>query len=330
MSAPKLIDVIGLLLNVESTYGTAGAALTVGTHGVLLQDEAEAEITYINDGARDTNTGLGGPTRGVRPSGRQVSIPFKVEARGAGAAYSASVKPPDAHNLFLMSGHTATLDTTAGAQKYTYKPATNALGANYTSCYGELYARAQKYTFTGAYADFGYSFEAGGILVLEFPTVGLVSLPVDGTLGVIPWTGADPPKAENSAWAIGSWTSAVIRKASFKAGRTQSPRTDAGGSSGAHRGFSQGGKRTSLLELTVEAVPLATFDPYTARDNATSLNVTGTFGSTLYSRVAPRHPQAQIIEVKEDKDGNTALWNLTLKCAKSAPHADDDYEIAYT
>lgn len=325
MSASKLVTVRALLANNEANYG-AGGAVSAATHAVLLQDEVSAVIDYVHDGDRGRSPGTSGSKKRGRPSGRHVAFEPKFEARGAGGAYSASVKPPDVHAFLLASGHSGTVDLTAGSQKWTYKPLSSAAGSAFSSLYGELYDRGQKYTYTSAYCDFGFEFEAGGFLVFGFPLVGLVSLPVDAGPPAATYTLTDPPKVENIGLAIGPW-SPVVRKGSFKAGRENSARAD--GNANGHRGFSLG-ERNGVLEITVEACALATFDPYAARDAATDFLVGFTVGGVQFNRTKFTAAQAQIIDVKEDKDGTTALWALTLHCHASTPVADDDYEIAFS
>jgi hypothetical protein len=332
MSAPKLAMITGVLLKAESTYLAGGTAPAAATDGVLIRDEATAEISFLNDGDRGKWPGTGGSKLNGPQTGAQVAVPFVVEGRGAGAAYSASIKPPDLFVLMQMSGHAWTLDTTAGAQKYTAKPISSSSGSAYTSAYGEFYEGAQKWPVVGGYADVSVKFDANDFLLFSFATQGVLGAAgvTDGTCPVITTAVTFPPKVVNTQLAIGAWTTPIMKSGEFKAGREISARADGGGSSSnGHAGYSMGG-RAGTLTLTVEQVALSTFNPYTARAAGTSYLVQLTVGSTQFNRVVLKWAQAQITDVKEGKDGSTKTWELTLKCATSGPYVDDDYEFAWT
>jgi hypothetical protein len=320
MSAEKLITLFGLLIKTEASYN-AGGSLAAGVDGVLLMEPAEMSIGYVHAGERGRAPGSGGTLKRGAQSGRFGETTFKVEGRGRGAAYSASALP-EINALMRASGHGATVVVTAGVEKVTYAP----VSGGFASGVLEGYARGQKYPITGAYSDFGFAIDGPGFLVFEFATSGLLGLPTDVAVPAITYVGADPPKAESIALTIGAW-SPVVRSLNFKANRRRSARANV--NSAGHQGFSMGG-RGPVLEITVEAPSLATFDPYTARQLATAYAVDLQVGQTQYNRIAFSAAQAQISEVSDGADEETALWTLTMPCSPTTPIANDDYQLVFS
>jgi hypothetical protein len=194
------------------------------------------------------------------------------------------------------------------------------------SAAGELYSRGQKWPVTGVYADMGFEIDGPGLMIFEFPFMGLVSIPTDVAVPSITYNATQPPKAESVALAIGAWATPVVRKVGFKANRKASPRANI--NNPGHAGFSPG-HRDPQLTITVEAAALATFDPYTLRDNATPQLVTFTVGATQYNKIKFTAAQAQIIEVAEERDEDTALWTLTFTCPPSNNVLNDDYSLQW-
>lgn len=320
MSAEKLVTLYGLLGNTEASYN-AGGALAAASHGILLAEPVAMAIDYVHAGERGPAPGASGLLKRGKPSGRFGELTAKIEGRGRGSAYSGSNFPPDIHTLMRISGHSATVDTTLNAEKVTYRPVSDR--ASFASGVFEGYARGQKYPITGAYADFTFMIDGPSFLMFEFALQGLIGIPTDVAVPAISYPGAEPPKAENIGLTIGAW-SPVVRKVGFKANRGRSARADVNGAG--HQGFSLG-RRNPELEITVEAVPLSVFDPYTARDSATSYAVTLTVGGVQYNKIQFTAAQAQIANVADEEDEDTALWTLTMPCAQSSPIANDDYEL---
>jgi hypothetical protein len=322
VSADKLITLYGLLVKTEASYG-AGGAVAAGTDGVLLMEPADMTIGYVHAGERGKAPGSGGQLKRGAQSGQFGETSFKVEGRGRGTAYGASALP-ELHALMRLSGHSATVDASIGAEKVTYAPVS--AKADFASAVAEGYARGQKYPLTGIYGDFGFSIDGPGFIVFEFPISGLIGIPTDVSVPAITYIGADPPKAESIGLTIGAW-SPVVRSLKFNANRKRSPRANV--NNPGHQGFNMGG-RAPQLEIVVEAAPLATFDPFTARKNATPYAVALEVGSTQYNRIGFTAAQAQIADVAEGADEDAALWTLTMPCSPTTPIANDDYQVEFS
>jgi hypothetical protein len=340
MSAPKLLNIYGLLQKLEPSYN-GGGAVTAAADGQWLLDPGEAEVSYLHDGARIAQApGSGNSFKRLAPSGRDFKLRYRAEARGSGVAYSASVFPPDVHVGMRMAGHSVTTDVTGGAEKQTYAPL-SLNDATWPSAVGEAYTRGQKYPFQAAYSDMSWEIDGPGTMVFEFPVSAIqTALPTDVVCPAITYQAltVTPPKAESMVWTFGSFTAGIIRSAKFSKNQTISgPRLNQNNLG--HSGFSMGG-RNPTLEVVLEAVALTTADPWSAagtlnpyglRDTAKAIAISMVLGpSGVYNRVKFNAAQAQVVDVKESADGPTALWTISFELKPSSPILSDDYSIAWT
>lgn len=321
MSADKLLILYGLLAKIEPSYN-AGASLSASTDGVQLAEPAEATLSYIHDGARGNPPGNAGTLKRVAQSGGSAAISLSVEGRGLGSAYGASALP-EINALMRAAGYGATVVTTASAETVTYAP----VSSGFVSAALECYSRGQKWPMSGAYLDMGFSLDGPGLLTFNFDVMSLFTIPTDVACPSITYSSVLPPKGESIALAIGSWSNPVVRKLSFKANRARSARASV--NAAGHAGFSPG-RRAPTFEVTVEACALSTYDPYTARKNATSAAISFLVGTAQYNKIAFAAAQAQLIDVKEESDEATGLWTLTYALATSTPVANDDHSIVFS
>lgn len=337
MSSAKTITVIGLLAKIEASYN-AGGSLSTSTDGIQLNEWAEFSPEYANDGARAAPPGTTGYQRRVASSGRTGSPTFKIEPKGAGAAYSASVVP-HGHVLRRAAGFDAAVTTTGGSEKWDYTPSAGPTG--YASLVASLYGRGELYPFTGVYLDYSVGADGPVIPIEEYAAHGLLGDATDVSVPTItyPLGAIDPPKSVGaSLFSLGNFTGAILRKWSFKLGRTIGPRLNQNTAAG-HAGFGVV-RRTPQLEVTVEATTRQTtpfhaataIDPDKLYDAATSLAVAINIGSTQYNRWKLTGPAAQIMtppRYEGEADNGAAVWSLTLQLNPSAINLNDEVKITY-
>jgi len=324
MTAPKLIPVFGLLGDVETVYGDGGT-LTAALDGILLTEPTPMTVAYAHGGERPIAVGTAGTLQRAAPSGRSGEFTPRVEARGAGAAYSATVLPPDIDTLMRISGHAQTLDVTASLETVTYDP--ESAPASYESGGFEAYTRGQLFTMASAYATLSFLIEGPSFMVFEATVMGTLSDPTDVALPVITYNTTLPPKAISLALAIGAITGTAVRRIAWTQNRNIAPRLDMNNADG-HKGFSPG-RRESTLEILVEAEAFATWDPYADWKAATVRNITFTIGSVQYNKVTFNAVQAQVANVTEEEDGPTALWGVTFNLGSSDGASNDEYQFVW-
>lgn len=337
MAEPKQVTLWGHLAKLEGAYN-GGGALVAGTDGQWQLEPFTADISFAHDGARQQRApGTANTFKRLAQSGMLVMGSPKFEARGSGIAYSASVFPPDLHVWMRASGHSFATDVTGGAEKQTYSPQ-SLNDSSWSSIVMEGYARNQKYPIQGVYADMNWTVDGDGPMVFEFPFKGLGTRPTDVALPAITYQylTVTPPKAESAVLSLGSFTAAVIRKVEFKKNQdVAGPRIS---QAAAVAGFAMGA-RNPTITFTVEAVTLttsspwsgaATLNPYALRDTALPFAISYQIGAAaVYNRIKFTAANAQVIDVKDDADGPTALWVITCELKPSSPILSDDYALAF-
>lgn len=296
---------------------------TPATDGVLLMEPVIVDPKYIFDGARPGAAGTAGAQPNAAPSGRYGELEIKVEMRGHDTAYSASEAPRDLDVLLRASGFQRTFATPD--QEYDLE------SSGFESCALRLFGEGQQYDLTGVYSDWRYDIDGPGFGVFTFNVGGvMVALPSDaglpGALAYLP-SSLLPPKAESLALTLNSVSSFKVRKLALIGGRNIAQRPDLNAST-AFAGYAAG-RRDVMMEVTVEAEALSTFNPYSLADAATSFAASFTHGSAALNNMDFSAPQAQIVNVEVEHDDPVALWNLTLKCPVSGQTADDELKLTF-
>jgi len=341
-AAAKLINVLGALAKIETTYGTS-VALATTSDGLQLSFAdrnvgAPLTITYAFDGKVGVNPGNLSDLPLATPGGKSFTGDLPVRFKGFGAAYTAANKPALADLLLRIAGFSPTLTTTSGSEAYSYYP------TNATSAYGSasmgVYARGELWPLKGVIANWSYTFDNPGPPTHTFAISGIANGDVtDVTLPSItyPNLSIEPPTANGIAMVIGSFTTnAVIYAGSFSLNRTIEPRVALTSGTG-HEGFIPGGYSPEFT-CTVEDTAFvgspfhtsAGLDPIKLREAGTKITVAVTFGSTQYNRWQHQFNNAQLFNVQPSANGRAACWDLTFKPSASSPIAYDDMAVLFT
>lgn len=340
-AAAKLINVLGALAKIETTYGTS-VALTTTTDGLQLSFPdrnvgAPLTISYAFDGKVGVNPGNMSDLPLATPGGKSFTGDLPVRFKGFGAAYSAANKPSLADILLRISGFSSTLVTTSGSESYTYAP--QSVTAAYASASMGMYARGELWPLKGVIANWGYTFDNPGPPTHTFSISGIANGDVtDVTLPSITYPNltVEPPTANGIAMVIGSFTTnAVVYAGSFNLNRTIEPRVALTSGTG-HEGFIPGGYSPEF-NVTVEATAFvgspfhtsAGLDPIKLREAATKITVSVTFGSTQYNRWTHTLSNAQLYNVQPSANGRAGCWDLTFKPSSSTPISLDDLSVVF-
>lgn len=329
MSSSKVTIIYGMEAQIEPSYGGA-VTFAPATDAVLLAEPSVMEVGYLHAGDRAMATGTAGTLPQAAPSGRKTEFPFKVECRGLGVLYANTLaaSPRDLHFALRASGLAATFSGGVGSEKWTYAPESD----TFESLALRLFARGQQYDLTSAYVDFGFSFETPGFCIFDFNAKGKIGVPVDAAIpGTLGYLTPLPPKTQSVAFtfnAIAS-TNFKVRRAEFQLGRAIVDRNDGNDATG-YAGVGAG-RRSPTLTVQIEALPLATLNPWTLRDAATQFALSFQVGTTQYNRMKFLTPgsTAQLVDVKESEDDPVALWDLTFKLPCSTGAANDDFNIVF-
>lgn len=337
MPAPDKITVRhGVLAKLESAYDEGYSTTSPSEGSDAIQPERKFDIPDLDhalSGERNLEGGAGGPIERGSADGRFAEgIVIPVAFRGPGSAY-AQAGDLEADPLLQACGHTATVDTTSGSEKITYSPTTDL--SDLASIAAGFYAHGQLWKATAGLGSLSFTITDEGFLVFEpefsFKFSDAVS---DASVPSMTFGSQIPPKAVNLSVSIGNFTSGRVRSISFTQNREIGGRRDL--NAGGHAGFAPG-QVDPRLEVTLEADALASaspwhdssdLDPYRLFEDAESVSVSFTVGSSSYNQLTFTASQAQLVSNPgDDADDPNALWNLEFMLAQSAPLADDFYSI---
>lgn len=335
MSAPKSNVVYGLLAKAESAYGTYNTPSSA-SDGIQVAEMIEIERQYGFDGKRGAQPGNAGQLRRTAPQGATYRPSIKVEDKGPGIAYTASVFAKDSHLLLLAGGMTATLDATGGNEKQTYAP--TLITAAPTSLSLEYYCRAttagnsEVWKANGVYTDWVYEVATGGPAMWTFNTFGRESAaPAEAAFPTITYTYGTivPPVPSPLTLTVNAVGSLVIRSAKVEMKRVIQERYPDLNASGAHAGF-QPGNRDPVFTFVCEAPLFATSNLWSLHNAGTAFAASFQVGATQYNRRTWNFAQAQVAEVKPSSDGPIPLLEVTCALYGSTPTANDDLVTATT
>lgn len=340
MPAPaKLSQILAVMGKEETTYGTA-VALATTADGIQLQfdnrDYPWATLDYAYDGDLGPSVGNLGTVLRAAKAGRSLKYEAPTRAKGAGAAYTASVLP-SVHRLLKASGCDAALTTTSAAEKYVYSP--SAPGTTYTSLTMELYGRGEKVPLIGVLSDINIEFPNGGPPLWRFGLNGYLSADISDVATptiTYPLTSVQAPLANGVVLTLGSLSAnAVLYSGSFALNREILPRVALTGSGG-HLGFVPRGRQPEA-KVVLEATALVgtpftsstAFDAYKLEEAATSLAFSIRFGTVQYNKWLLSFPQAQVIAAAPTVVNGVACVELTVRAYTSTPVAADDMTITF-
>lgn len=307
--------VFGVLAKIEVTSGTDSLPVA-GTDAVRQIGIPTLEYAYLETGERqDAESGVLGAVERAVPAGTFGRIDITLEIRGAGAAYSATVKP-EADVFWRMAGFGVTTSFTAGAESYRYQSIDSGMQT------GTLYLHAANKLFkmvgcvaapklTGEALKRGFvTFSVTGKIILAVTEIAVPALTINVTL---------PPLFHSGATSIGAWTQAsaaplVLRRVDLDFGTVINDRPSAGATDGLI-GYVITDRRIRQTML-VEVVPLATFDPYvmskavgaTLPTTAYQWGVTGAPGQ--YNRLKVVTGRWALLAPGHGSDRGLNTWNL--------------------
>ncbi|WPY94676.1 hypothetical protein T8T21_00695 [Limimaricola variabilis] len=271
-----------LLFKLEATYG-ADATPTGAANGILA---TEVKLTPME--GQDVSRDLETPWLGAQPTipaDLHAKLSFRVELEPSGTAGTA----PAWGGLIRAC---AMAETIVAATSVTYNPVTDAHESG--TFYLWLGATLQK--IKGARGNCMLKVDASGIPYLEFEFTGLWAAPEEAARDTPTLTGFEKPQVASNAntpgFTVGA-TPLVLRSFQLDFGNQVEPRFLIGAENVVIT------DKAEAIQMTVEAVPLTTLDPFAlaASQAATALElVHGTTAGRIVTLAVPamqmQRPQA--------------------------------------
>lgn len=293
------------LAKIESTYGVDPTP--TGAANAILATDVNLSPMEGEDVSRELETPhLGG--QGTIPTGLHSKLSFKVELAGSGAAGTVPAWGP----LLRMCG---VAETISAGVSVTYNPVTD----NHESGAVYLWIGATQFVILGSRGTCVLRFDAQAIPYLEFELTGLFKQPTEVTRVTPTLTAFKKPlvvtKANTPTFAIDS-TNMVMRSLSLNLGNQVENRFLVG---------SEGvliTEKEEMLDTTVEAVDLGTFNPFTLAANSTDIDVDLVHGTAAGNIATLDVPKAQLQRLQGLENAQDILeWPLKIM---PLPNAGND------
>lgn len=309
-----LIDLQAMLAKIETTYGTDSAP-AAATNAILAQN---VKISPFE--ANEITRQHAMPYQGARPSllvGKHVKISFEVELKGSGTAGTAP-----AFGVLMRSCKCA--EVIVAATSVTYNP----VSSNHESCSLYFHVDGTLYKVIGARGDWKMKLNANGVAVLEFTMTGKFTLPSTAavptaTYGTQLSLDPQPGSSVNTpTFTIGAYAP-VLRNFTFSARNQVKPRFLIRSESVVITGSDE------LVEFQIEAVGLATFNPYALADAGTKSALTLVHGVGAGKIATLSVPSLQLLAPGGLDDVDGVVENQ-IKGKALPTTGNDQFTLAFT
>lgn len=303
--------IFGIALKVETTPLTDVMPDT--TNAIRVVGIPTLKWDFLEPGLRkDVVTGQLGTAARTAPAGRWGSIDVTLEAKGAGAAYSAIILP-EADPVLRIAGMGRTLTATSGAESYLYTTLDNPAETGTLYCWGA----GKIFKLVGCVATLKYSAEAAKRGLFNATITGVMtSDPVEASLPALSYLGGLPPLFHTSVATIGAWSSASgteplsLESVSVDFGNVVTDLASAGAADGL-AGYIVS-DRAARQEMTVKMPSIATFDVFAAaKASGASLPLTTwQLGQAQYNRMKGQTGRWQL--EKPEQGANKSIVTAKL------------------
>lgn len=253
--------------------------------------------------------------------GKQVGrIAFRVEIKGPGAAYSATVKPALGKYL-RCCGLSETLVVTPGVETCSYKPATVDIPAMTLWCYDSTVI----WKLRGARGSAKFTGGLGAPWYIDFDFYGVWDGVMDGFGDNANFEGTIPPVFLGATFTVGGY-SAILGNINFDLSNQLTERLDVSNSAG-----------VKSIALT-DRDPRGSFDPEMVtvgthdffgrwKAGASGALVCGPVGATQYNRFTITAPKLVYTKIGDGNRGGMGVADTSFQLVMQS--GDDEFVLAF-
>lgn len=255
------------------------------------------------------------------PGSQLAKLSFRVEMKGAGAAYSVSVQP--ALGIFLRGcGFAETIVTTVGVETAAYDPAST----GHKSLTIGLYEDGVIKTLYGAKGNVKFSGKAGEPLYADFDFSGVYDSVADAALPAPTPEGTNPPMFLSSTLTVAAYA-AIIESINIDMANALQLRSDVTKAAGYFSAVIVGREPNGSFDPEMVTVAVHNFFNIW-KAGTTGALVIGDVGATQYNKVKITAPKLQYRKVSDADRGGIAVADTSFLLAASA--GDDEIKILFS
>lgn len=316
---PIPVRLDGMLAKVETSYGV-DATPVVGTDGVRISSRFWNSLrpSYAWENLRaDAATGTIFPPSAGIPGGRMAAIDVLCEVKGAGVAYSSSVKP-EVDPLLQACGWDSAFTGGAGSEIVTY----TLLSSAHKSCTIYGYGGGMVFKVLGCRGTMTWTARAGEFGAMRFQMQGLLQTPT--ALAVPTITSYDailPVPSVNMGVSLGSFDPDFSVAEFTQGGNVQ--RFDSGNATDGIA-FFDWVQVDPTFTITVKApgtsgaFDTANFNPWADATARTSRAIDMNHGSVQYNKAKLTVASSYLVMPDNAEENQAAALNLRYTITDSA------------
>ncbi len=303
---------------IETTHGTA-EAITAADGGILVIDP-KIDTNIAMESRKVIVPSLSNISD--IPGTQSAVLTFQAELKGAGAAYSATVKP--AIGKYLRAcGFGEVIDTTAGLETATYSPISDSIPTLTMWLFEDGVVKKMK----GCAGTAKVSVEVGKPAYIDFTFTGIWDGVADAALITPTFEMTVPPVLLSAAFSLDAY-SAKISKLDIDVANAVALREDISTSTG-----------FSFAEVT-SRLPVGSFDP--EMTNVATYNwfgkwlaggtgaLSASIGATQYNKYAITAPAVQYTKIAEGDRNGVFINDVTIKLNQSANAGNDEIQLVFS
>ena len=306
-----------ILAKIEATYNVDSVPVEA-TDAVLVETPS-----WAFEGLRMVDRPSVSATIDTRQriyAGSLKTVSFDVELKGAGAAYSSTVRP-EVDVLLRACGFSSTVDVTVSSEKVTYVP----VSTGHESITIYYFQDGTRHILTGCRGIVSFNLETGNIGRATFTFTGHFSAVTDTALASPTYDSTVPPAVIGAAFTIDSYA-AIIAALAWDMGNTIATPPDFNAADG--YGPVQLTKRDVTGTFDPESVVVGT-EAFEANFLAGTLMamVTGDIGGTQYNQFNVAMPKLYYQAMTPgDRDG-VRVYDMGF--AAAANSGDDEVTLVF-
>lgn len=253
------------------------------------------------------------------PAGATATVSFSVELKGKGTAYSATNKPEIGEYL-KACGFSETVDTTTGAEKVVYEPASEGVPSMTLG----VYLDGIVLTVAGARGNVRFSGKVGEPVIAEFEFKGVWLGAQDTPLPTPAYDISNPPVCIAGSVQIDTYNP-VITAFSFDMGNSVEMRESIAAQNGYISALITA--RDPKGSFDPELTPVSTYDWFNKWRNGETASLSVQIGSSQYNRVKFNAPNIVFTDIsEEDRNG---ILSATVDFALAMQSGDDELVITF-
>jgi len=253
------------------------------------------------------------------PGTQAAKVSFRGEIKGAGSAYSSSLKP--AIGTYLRAcGFGETVDETPGTENVVYAPASTGVPSLTIAVFND----GLRHIVRGARGSVKFGFKNGEICYCDFEFLGVYDSSADVAMIAPTYEATVPPALLGASLTVGGYA-AKIQSLNLDMGNVLALRDDISSAQGYFSTLLTDRRPTGSFDPEMELV--ATHDFYGLWKGGTAAALAFNLGATQYNRIGITAPKLVYTKIGDSDRNSLSVADSTFELAMNT--GDDEIVLTF-